>query len=115
VINAPEPRLKEVQGVGEAVITELKLVRGAALRLMRTQILKRPALSTWKQVLDYLLAAQSYEHREQFRVLFLDKRNQLIADEVQAQGTIDHTPVYVREVVSGRWSLRRSHALARRH
>jgi DNA repair protein RadC len=99
VINAPEPRLKEVQGVGEAVVTELKLVRAAALRLMRTQILKRPALSTWKQVLDYLHAAQSYEHREQFRVLFLDKRNQLIADEVQAQGTIDHTPVYVREVV----------------
>ena len=95
VINAPEPRLKEVQGVGEAVVTELKLVRAAALRLMRTQILKRPALSTWKQVLDYLHAAQSYEHREQFRVLFLDKRNQLIADEVQAQGTIDHTPVYV--------------------
>ena len=99
VINAPEPRLKEVQDVGEAVITELKLVRAAALRLMRTQILKRPALSTWKQVLDYLRAAQSYEHREQFRVLFLDKRNQLIADEVLQQGTIDHTPVYVREVV----------------
>jgi DNA repair protein RadC len=99
VINAPEPRLKEVHGVGEAVVTELKLVRAAALRLMRTQIMKRPALSTWKQVLDYLRAAQSYEHREQFRVLFLDKRNQLIADEVQAQGTVDHTPVYVREVV----------------
>jgi DNA repair protein RadC len=88
-----------VDGVGEAVVTELKLVRAAALRLMRTQIMKRPALSTWKQVLDYLRAAQSYEHREQFRVLFLDKRNQLIADEVQAQGTVDHTPVYVREVV----------------
>jgi DNA repair protein RadC len=99
VINAPEPRLKEVSGVGEAVITELKLVRAAALRLMRTQILKRPALSTWKQVLEYLRAAQSYEHREQFRVLFLDKKNQLIADEVLQQGTIDHTPVYVREVV----------------
>ena len=62
---------------------------------MRTQILKRPALSTWNQVLDYLRAAQSYEHREQFRVLFLDKRNQLIADEVLQQGTVDHTPVYV--------------------
>ena len=95
VINALEPLLKEVDGVGEAVVTELKLVRAAALRLMRMQIMKRPALSTWKQVLDYLRAAQSYEHREQFRVLFLDKRNQLIADEVQAQGTVDHTPVYV--------------------
>ena len=99
VINAPEPRLKELQDVGDSVITELKLVRAAALRLMRTEIVQRPALSSWKQVLDYLRAAQSYEHREQFRILFLDKRNLLIADEVQGQGTIDHTPVYVREVV----------------
>ena len=99
VINAPEPRLKELQGVGDSVVTELKLVRAAALRLMRTEIVQRPALSSWKQVLDYLRAAQSYEHREQFRILFLDKRNRLIADEVQGQGTVDHTPVYVREVV----------------
>ena len=99
VVNAPEPRLKEVEDVGEAVVTELKLVRAAALRLMRSEIMQRPALSSWKQVLDYLHAAQSYEHREQFRVLFLDKRNRLIADEVQQQGTVDHTPVYVREVV----------------
>ena len=98
-INAPEPRLKELQDVGDSVVTELKLVRAAALRLMRTEIVQRPALSSWKQVLDYLRAAQSYEHREQFRILFLDKRNRLIADEVQGQGTIDHTPVYVREVV----------------
>ena len=74
-------------------------MRAAALRLMRTEIVQRPALSSWKQVLDYLRAAQSYEHREQFRILFLDKRNRLIADEVQGQGTVDHTPVYVREVV----------------
>ncbi len=99
VINAPEPRLKEVSGVGDSVVTELKLIRAAALRLMRTQIVQRPALSSWQQVIDYLLAAQSHEHREQFRILFLDKRNKLIADEVQQQGTVDHTPVYVREVV----------------
>jgi DNA repair protein RadC len=99
VVNAPEARLKEVKGVGEAVVTELKLVRAAALRLMRSQIMRRPALSSWSEVLDYLRAAQSYEHREQFRVLFLDKKNHLIADEVQQQGTVDHTPVYVREVV----------------
>lgn len=99
VVNAPEPRLKEIKGVGASVVTELKLVRAAALRLMQSQIMRRPALSTWKQVLDYLRAAQSYEHREQFRVLFLDKRNQLIADEIHQEGTVDHTPVYVREVV----------------
>jgi DNA repair protein RadC len=99
VVNTPEPRLKEVEDVGDAVVTELKLIRAAALRLMRSQIMQRPALSSWNEVLDYLRAAQSYEHREQFRVLFLDKRNHLIADEVQQQGTVDHTPVYVREVV----------------
>lgn len=99
VINAPEQRLKEVKDVGESVITELKLVRAAALRMMRSELVQRPALSSWKQVLDYLYAAQSHEHREQFRILFLDKRNRLIADEVQQQGTVDHTPVYVREVV----------------
>jgi DNA repair protein RadC len=99
VVNAPEARLKEVKDVGNSVVTELKLVRAAALRMMQGQIMRRPALSSWRQVLDYLRAAQSYEHREQFRVLFLDKRNQLIADELQQEGTIDHTPVYVREVV----------------
>jgi DNA repair protein RadC len=99
VVTAPEPRLKEIEGAGDAVVTELKLVRAAALRLMRSEIMQRPALSSWAQVLDYLRAALGFEHREQFRILFLDKKNHLIADEVQQQGTIDHTPVYVREVV----------------
>jgi DNA repair protein RadC len=99
VVTAPEPRLKEIEGAGDAVVTELKLVRAAALRLTRSEIMQRPALSSWAQVLDYLRAAQGFEHREQFRILFLDKKNHLIADDVQQQGTIDHTPVYVREVV----------------
>ena len=99
VINAPESRLAEVKEVGEAVITELKIVRAAALRLMRGEIMQRPALSSWNQVVDYCRAAMGFESREQFRILFLDKRNQLIADEVQQEGTVDHTPVYVREVV----------------
>lgn len=99
VVNAPEPRLKEVADVGDAVVGELKLVRAAALRLMQSAIIERPALASWSQVLDYVRAVQAYEHREQFRILFLDKKNRLIADEVQGQGTVDHTPVYVREVV----------------
>jgi DNA repair protein RadC len=99
VVNAPDPRLKEVQDVGDSVVTELKLIRAAALRLVRNDVVQRPALSSGKQVLDYLRAAQGYEHREQFRIIFLDKRNRLIADEVQGEGTVDHTPVYVREVV----------------
>ncbi len=99
VLNAPERRLKEVQGVGDAVVSELKIVRAAALRLMRGEVMAKPVLGSWAQVVGYIRAAQGFADKEQFRILFLDKRNQLIADEVQQQGTVDHTPVYVREVV----------------
>jgi len=99
VINAPPERLKEVKGVGDATITQLKLVRAAALRFMQGRIMQRPVLGSWTAVVDYCKAAMGYETREQFRILFLDKKNRLIADEVQQQGTVDHTPVYVREVV----------------
>ncbi len=98
-LNAPEERLHEVPGLGEAAITEIKLVRAAAIRLMRGEVLERPVLSSWSQVLDCCRASMGFEAREQFRILFLDKRNQIIADEVQQTGTVDHTPVYVREVV----------------
>ncbi|MBM3544456.1 MAG: JAB domain-containing protein [Alphaproteobacteria bacterium] len=98
-VNAPEDLLREVPGIGDAAITELKLVRAAALRLMRGEVLERPVLSSWSQVLDYCRASMGFEAKEQFRILFLDKRNQIIADEVQQRGTVDHTPVYVREVV----------------
>ena len=98
-LNAPEELLREVPGIGEAAITELKLVRAAALRLMRGEVLERPVLSSWAQVLDYCRASMGFANKEQFRILFLDKRNQIIADEVQQTGTVDHTPVYVREVV----------------
>ncbi len=99
VINAPDARLREVDGVGERVVDELKLVRAAALRLMQTQIVGRTVLGSWQAVLDYCRAAQGFDEKEQFRILFLDKRNQLVADEVQQTGTVDHTPVYIREVV----------------
>lgn len=99
VLNAPDARLKEIEGIGDTVVTELKIVRTAALRLTRAEIVTRPILSSWNQVIDYLRAAQGYAAEEQFRILFLDKKNKLIADEVQGRGTVDHTPVYVREVV----------------
>jgi DNA repair protein RadC len=95
VMNAPEALLAELP----AAITELKLVRAAAVRLMRGEVFERPVLSSWTQVLDYCRASMGFESKEQFRILFLDKRNQIIADEVQQKGTVDHTPVYVREVV----------------
>jgi DNA repair protein RadC len=99
VITAPEARLAEVKGLGDGGVTELKVVQAAASRLLRGKVKKRPALSSWSAVLDYCRTAQAFADRELFRVLFLDKRNQLIADEVQQTGTIDHTPVYPREVV----------------
>jgi DNA repair protein RadC len=99
VLNAPQELLAEVPCIGEAAITEIKLVRAAAMRLMRGEVLERPVLSSWTRVLDYCRASMGFETKEQFRILFLDKRNQIIADEVQQTGTVDHTPVYVREVV----------------
>jgi DNA repair protein RadC len=99
VIAAPEARLAEVKGLGAASITELNIVQAAASRFLRGAVKKRAALSSWSAVLDYCRSAQAFADREEFRVLFLDKRNQLIADEVQQTGTVDHTPVYPREVV----------------
>jgi DNA repair protein RadC len=99
VIAAPAARLAKVKGMGEASITELKIVEAAASRLLRGEVKKRPVLSSWSAVLDYCRGAQAFADHEQFRVLFLDKRNQLIADEVQQKGTVDHAPVYPREVV----------------
>jgi DNA repair protein RadC len=99
VISAPEKRLAEVKGLGQAGIAELKIVQAAASRFLRGAVKKRPALSSSASVLDYCRSAQAFAEREEFRILFLDKRNQLIADEVQQTGTVDHTPVYPREVV----------------
>ena len=98
-VAAPGARLAEIKGMGEAAITELKLVHAAASRLARGQVQKRPVLSSWSSVIDYCRTAMAFAEKEQFRVLFLDKRNQLIADELQQVGTVDHTPVYPREVV----------------
>jgi DNA repair protein RadC len=99
VIAAPPARLAEIKGIGDAAITELKLVHAAASRLVHGQVQKRPVLSSWSGVIDYCRTAMAFADKEQFRVLFLDKRNRLIADELQQVGTIDHTPVYPREVV----------------
>jgi len=98
-IAAPAERLMEVDGVKEAVATQLKIVHAAALRLSKTQVMGKPALSSWQALLDYCAAAMARSGREEFRVLFLDRKNVLIADEVQGQGTVDHTPVYPREIV----------------
>ena len=99
VLAAPEDRLREIVGVGEKVSLHLRLTQAAAARFARDELRTRPLLSSWKAVVDYCRSAMAYEDREQFRILFLDKKNGLIADEVQQTGTVDHTPVYPREIV----------------
>ena len=99
VLGAPVTRLQEVSGVKAAVALDLKVVAAAAKRMARGEIQGREVLSSWEQVLAYCRAAMAFEEREQFRILFLDKKNALITDEVQQTGTVDHTPVYPREVI----------------
>jgi DNA repair protein RadC len=99
VIAAPWPLLAEIDGLGDAAITEFKVVEAAARRIARGEVQRREVLSSWAAVLDYCRTAMAFSDKEQFRILFLDKRNQLIADEVQQTGTVDHTPVYPREIV----------------
>ena len=99
VIAAPPDRLADVPGVGPAVIQEFKIVEAAAHRFAQAKVIGRDALGSWDQVITYCKTAMAHRPVEQFRVLFLDRRNVLIADEEQQRGTIDHVPVYPREVV----------------
>ncbi|NTG48654.1 JAB domain-containing protein [Agrobacterium rhizogenes] len=99
VFGASTNLLQEVNGVGEAVALDLKLVASVAQRMLKSELTGKPVLSSWKALIDYCHTAMAHETREQFRILFLDKRNALIADEIQGLGTVDHTPVYPREVV----------------
>jgi DNA repair protein RadC len=99
VIAAPVERLREIDGLGDAAITDLKIVQAAANRLLRGKVKRRQVLSSWSNVLDYCRTAIAFENKEHFRILFLDKGNHLIADEQHQTGTVDHTPVYPREVV----------------
>ncbi|PZO76797.1 MAG: hypothetical protein DI629_15430 [Mesorhizobium amorphae] len=99
VMGAPEARLREVEGIGEAAAQDIKLLEALAHRVARSGVVRREVLSSWDAVVAYCRLAMSHAEREEFRILFLDKKNALIADEVQQTGTIDHTPVYPREVV----------------
>jgi DNA repair protein RadC len=99
VISALVERLEEVEGLGGTGIAHLKIVQAAATRLPRSEIRQRHVLSSWASVLDYCRSAMAFAAREEFRILFLDKRNHLIADEQHQVGTVDHTRVYPREVV----------------
>jgi DNA repair protein RadC len=99
VISAPPALLAEVDGVGDNVIATLKVVQAAALRLAQGEVMARPVIGSWQKLMAYCRASMAHEATEHFWVLFLNRRNELIADEVQQKGTVDHTPVYPREVV----------------
>ncbi|MBD8890308.1 RadC family protein [Roseibium litorale] len=99
VLAAPPARLKEIDGVGPRVVELLKVTHASAVRFTRTEVPDRETLSSWSKVIDYVHTAMAFSEVEQFRILFLDKQNGLIADEVQQTGTVDHTPVYPREVI----------------
>lgn len=99
VVTASPARLAAVTGVGDAVVQDLKILEALAQRMMRARVMNRPVLSSWDALLDYCHTAMAHRETEQFRILFLDRKNVLIADEEQAKGTVDHVPVYPREVV----------------
>ena len=127
VVSAPRQRLREIEGLGEAAIAEVKIVQAAANRLARGAVKKRTVLSSWSAVLDYCRSTMAFADKEQFRVLFLDKRNQLISDELQQVGTVDHTGLSARghqtragtvghrDHPGAQPSLRRSDAVAGRY
>ncbi|MFK7764205.1 MAG: DNA repair protein RadC [Roseobacter sp.] len=98
VLTAPAERLRDISGVGDAVVTELKIVEAAAQRMARARIMDQNVLSSWDALLDYCHTSMAHRETEQFRVIFLDRKNTVIADEEQAKGTVDHVPVYPREV-----------------
>lgn len=99
VIAAPQDQLSEISGVGETVLAALKVAEASALRLGQGRVRGRPVLASWQALLDYLTMSMDFQREEQFRLLYLDKKNCLISDEVQQTGTVDHTPVYPREVM----------------
>jgi DNA repair protein RadC len=100
VLAAPRQQLEAFDGLGDTTVTGLKVIQAAAQRFARDKVdREQPILSSWSNLIDYCRSAMAFEDVEQFRILFLDKKNRLIADEVQQRGTVDHTPVYPREVI----------------
>jgi len=99
VLTASPDRLRAVKGLGEGAVAMIKSIEASAIHLAREKVMNQPVLSSWQALIDYLRTVQAWAERESFRILFMDRKNRLIADEVQGEGSIDHTPVYVREVV----------------
>ena len=99
VVSADVERLRTIAGLGDTAVTAIKLAQASSLRLLQERVVGRDAISSWTQLVEYCRAAMAHEEVEQLRLLFLDRKNALIADEVQQRGTVDHAPLYTREVV----------------
>jgi DNA repair protein RadC len=99
VLSAPVEQLMAIDGVGEAVVCELKVVEAAAHRLGKARLREKQVISSWDALISYCRATMAHRPTEHFRVFFLDRKNVLIADEEQARGTVDHVPVYPREII----------------
>jgi DNA repair protein RadC len=99
VLSATEARLLEVTGIGQEVITEFRLIEAVALNFGQSRIMHKPALANWNQMISYCRTKIAEKNKEEFHVLFLDKKNHIIADEMMGSGTVDHAPVYPREVI----------------
>lgn len=99
VLSAPIERLKKVKGIGPEIALDLKLIEAVTHRMSQGKVLKRPVISSWNALLEHCRVTMSHRETEMFRILFLDRKNVLIADEIQGKGTVDHVPVYPREVI----------------
>lgn len=99
VIKASPAELKTVKGAGESVIASLKVIEAACQQLLKDEVAAHPVINSWTALLDYCQVCMASKAIEEFRVLYLNNKNRLIADEVQQTGTVDHTPVYPREVL----------------
>ena len=99
VVAADPPELARVARIGVTTITDFKMLRRLSVRLARSEACRRPVLSSWSSLLAYVRSALAHEPREQFRTLYLDRKNTLLRDEFLAEGTVDHAPVYPREVI----------------
>jgi DNA repair protein RadC len=99
VLNAETGALEKISDLSENTVIALKSIQAAAHRLMKQEIMQKPVLNSWSRLLDYCHATMAHESREYFRILFLNKKNELIADEIQQTGTVDHTPAYPREIM----------------
>ncbi len=99
VLNAPISELEKINGLSDNTITALKVIQASAFRMLKQDVIKKPILNSWARLMDYCAATMAHEKKEHFRILFLNKKNELIADEIQQSGTVDHTPVYPREIM----------------